>query len=1333
MLFMMRIIKWNVTSNFFLLLILFVLIPYSFLYAINGTIYTSKKGELVGSKINHIMQDSEGYIWISTEDGLSKFDGYSFTQYQNIINDSTSLRVGYYKIIFEDSRNRLWINGTQIYDRENDNFINVTFKDEKGLVINPQVYTVLERKNGELWFGTSQGLYCGTVSDLHPVLKQSTHLVSLKNKIRILALSEDSDGNVWIGTDEYGLLQYTSQGKISYAMADDGYPINNVSAICYTPAGILFVSSFTDGVFMKERNKKNFKRIMYDSNVNSLFYDEVNELLLIGTDGEGLKSWSLSKQQNSDLNIEGVPVSIGDLKIHAITKDRSGNLWLGAYQKGVIFIPCNKLNFGYIGSRAFDYRNIIGDCFILSLYSDRNNVLWIGTDNDGLYKLEPLSRKLFHWSRGSFPKTIMDIIQDYAGRTWIATYHDGLIFIDNNCQKYETYDFINPTVKRISCLDINDKQLWVGTFGSGVIAINLETGKEITYDNKNSVLTENWINVVYTDREGHVWIGCSDGLYMVEEDKLVNITTKWGWRNIYSVNSIKQDQEGGYWIATRDGLYYNRNGQMKHFTIDNGLPSNFINQIEEDEIGNIWVSTKVGIAYYDIRYQRFICFDEDDGLQGDEFSKASCIDSYGRFYFGGINGISFFSPLEIRRQVNEQQDKPILTVSGLKTANLQRIPIKDNIKLDYPENTINIALTTFNFASPKNVSYQYSINGKWNNFPQGSNQLTLTGLPHGKYRLGFRAWDNSSCSDVIYYTLFVTPPWYLLFWVKIFWVMLALIIVLIIVCRVRVAQKQKQNAERIKNNSEINNKKLQFFINLSHEIRNPIALIITPLEQLLLEKSDKQCIYQMMYRNVQRVLQLTNQIMDLRKIDMKMMKMRFKEINLKNYVEAIVRNFDFQAKSMDIDLQFKCKEDEIKVYVDFRHFDKIIINLLSNAFKFTPQKGTITVEMQKVQDTEKQCVKIIVEDTGIGISEENINCIFERFYQVDNKINEINFGTGIGLHLVKSLVEMHYGSICVESNFHKQGSRFIIEIPLGNGHLNPEELDTSLNDADEILLSNETVIDGSCDDLFASEQIIISESDKNRSTILLVDDDFEMRSYLRHELENEFDICEQNSGENALAYILKEKPELVISDVCMNTMDGITLCKKVKNNLNIASIPIILFTAQPDERFKIKGLEYGADAYLEKPFKIDILKSVIHNLLNKKKRENRIKEIQKKQDEQLQPVSLECYDDKIFNNIMEVINRNLDNPKLNVNMLANEIGMNRVQLYRFLKEKSGQTPIDFIRNIRLKRAATLLETTEGAVSEIAYQVGYNSISHFSSSFKSFYGLMPTEYRRRNKN
>jgi len=1190
----------------------------------------------------------------------------------------------------------------------------------------------------------------------------------------LISVFQDSKQNIWIASENQGLNMFSPKtGKLRAFIAPKNIGSNQISSFCEDSKGNIFVGTLTGGLFKLNAGTWKFDPIPYENTsivlaVKSLLFDKQNRLLA-GTDGRGMKIYNERANRLEDFQLPSVSIDFSKMKVHNLFQDKAGNIWAGLFQKGVFFSPNNPIKFNYWGNKSYD-RNVIGSSCVMSVLKDKNNNLWVGTDNDGIYGIDA-SGKTRHYPHQNVSKsvssTIMTMIEDDNGAIWLGSYIDGLAHFNmqtGSCTYFNNKagNFVdNTSGNKVVCMAKDNKnRLWVGTNGAGVYVFDISTH---TYTEHYSqaetgkyAIPNDWINCVMCDQEGIVWIGTYTGICSIDtwNNKIERYTTN---NNILPGNivfAINKDRKGNLWIGTTEGLacFDIKKKKSKLFTMADGLPSNVICEILEDEKGNIWLSTHLGISKLIVAKNKFVNYYASDGLQGNEFTKGAAFKSPdGEMYFGGIGGVSYFYPSKISDHRAPLQlyltglyilDKTV--IKGQKSGGHEIIDgfISDinTINLSYKDNMFSLEFSTLDFGSPERIYYRYkleNLNANWLRTEQGVNRINFTNISYGTYKLKVRACIHDIMSEEKEILLIISPPWYQSWWAKTLYLILFLLLAWGITKYILNQIKQKQELMRREHAEQINEAKLQFFINISHEIRTPMTLIISPLEKLISENTDheKQKVYQMMYRNAQRILRLINQLMDIRKIDKGQIFVKFSETDIIGFIDDLMQTFEYQANKRNIRFEFIHTEPTFNVWIDLNNFDKVLLNILSNAFKFTPENGEITVTLRGIiGEKEKGEIisdyfEIVVSDTGIGIEEDKIEKIFERFYQIDNNQTKSNFGTGVGLHLARSLVELQHGTLIARNRTDVTGSEFIIRLPLGKTHLNNSEMEVTEihpNTKAELSSLNAELYDEMADEEYSNVK------SKTKYRILVVENEDEIRHYIRKELSDTYKISECTNGKEALEFILREKPHLVISDVMMAEMDGITLCKKLKSNININHIPIILLTAKSTDEDKAEGFEIGADAYVVKPFNVVLLKKLIANLLENRERLEMKPSDSEQNKSLIKPVVLRSSDQILLEKIMKIINENISDSDLNVEFLASGVGMSRVHMHRKLKELTNQSARDFIKSIRLKQAADLLANQKLNISEVAYALGFSNLSHFSNSFHEFYGMSPTEYAHQNR-
>lgn len=1309
----------------------------------------STDNDLSSSLINQVYQDSKGYIWIATEDGLNKYDGSKFTILKKQSNDSTSILHNYTKLIFENKENQLFFgffNGLQLYDHQTETFTAIPLLLENNVNMAPHVTSMVERSNGDLIVGTTgHGIF---EVDLENKVAHSSGINKKIPANMTHFLYEDRKGNFWVSTQNKGLYKIDKNEGIHNYFESSNF-IDTVSCISEDDKGNIYVGSLQTGLHMYDEIKDDFvllsKKDWGKTPVKSLYWTKNNQLL-VGTDGKGMKIFDPEKNQliSNSFNVSEFDFSTS--KIHSIIEDKSGNMWLGIFQKGVMFMPSKVNNFKYIGYNSFK-KNIIGSNAVITLLKDYENTLWVGTDGNGLYGISLDGKQKSHLrNKNKDPLTIMSIYEDTNHELWVGSYSNGLASVNKKNGAFKYVDNILNSESNLvqHVFDITEdknKNLWIATMGSGVFSLDLKT-KEVT---EYSELHNDWVScLLYSSSEDKLYIGTYDGVGCLDLKtksftKTFSQKKKLAGKIIYD---LYEDNFGVLWIGTSEGLVRHpiNTDEFKVFTTESGLPNNVICAITSDDNNNLWISTNHGISKFDFNNNNFINYNFNDGLQGNEFSKnAVYSNEKDQVIFGGINGITYFAPNEIKNDL----PPPRIQISGFY---VQGVQVKKGIKsgkyeiidkaileantfnLSYADNSFSIEFSTMEFINPERIMYTYSINGAdWVDLRQGLNTLGFNNLDTGEYNLIVKAKDYKYYSKPKEITIIIHPVWYFSNWAKAAYFCVFALIGITIYKIAKQRHLAKLKIREYLNQSQIDEAKLNMFTNISHEIRTPMSLIISPLKKLIiLDKNiERQKSYDVISRNSKKILHLMNQLMDVRKLDKGQIVLKFKETDIVKYAKEICLMFEEQLQTKNITFQISHKNEKLDVFFDTKYFDKVIQNVLSNAIKFTSINGKINFSIQRKNE---HC-QITITDNGIGIQKNDLERVFNRFYQVSNKNISSERGTGVGLHLTKSIVELHKGRIWAESIPEDEGCRFIITIPLGCNHIDTKDIIKGKTDEDKVLDDkNKQVVVAKSVSVFKTKQ-----KPKTAYKILVVDDDLELRKYICEELAFEFNILESSNGKEALSKVINELPDLIISDVVMPVMDGITFCRKVKKNINVNHIPVILLTGKKGAKTNLEGLSIGADAYISKPFNIEILKETVLNIIhNRELLKTNFSGNQEFKDK-LTDITLNSADEKFIQKIIDVINKNISNPDLSVETIANEIFISRVHLYRKLKKLTNQSPRSFIKNIKLKQAAMLLSSKHIDISEVSYITGFSNVSTFSRSFKELYGMSPKSYMQAHLN
>lgn len=1350
------------TLQLTILLLIFHLLPAS---GQTSNLFTTKK-ELSSSMINQVYSDKKGFVWIATESGLSKYDGSKFITYKHSRSDSNSLLNNYVRTLFENQKGDLYIGGLkglQRYNYETEDFTTIPMVTPTNETVSAHVQNIIELKDHSLLISTSgRGIqYLLPGQDTIYTGNSKYYVPAIIN-----ASIETPDGSVWLATESDGVLQIKTDGNITKYLLGSRHELTATTCLCLDGQNNLYAGTNGNGLFVFDKAQKQFTRIMDPSISNKpikALYMNSPEELYIGTDGYGLRIYDTRKKEFKPTNLISPVFDLQNSKVHSIAKDKYDNLWLGIFQKGVLLLPHKATNFTYWGQNSPHF-NIIGENCVMAIFQDQEGSIWVGTDNDGIYKLNSNGELISHFrntaSPRSVPSTVLCFYEDSQGNLWIGSFMQGMAKINRKtgeCSYITLTDTKNNPAQRIySIVEDNNRRLWIGTMGQGVFCLDLNTNRVTpfpeTEDKLQKIMQANilpnyWINQLhYSKSDNCLYLGTFGGLCCLDLDSMTFIKPFGGKFTSGNtvVNAILIDSRQNCWLGTSDGitLYNLQTKETSEFTTRNGLPSNYISALQEDHHGNIWISTNQGIAQYKADSHQFTSYTNE--LQNNEFSRgAAFTNASGEIFFGGTMGIIKFMP----DQIIQPQSLPEVRITGFylhnerinKNSRSGRYEIVEHsiyeasrLNLSHNDNSFTIEFSMADFSKPE--VYTYSMNeGPWIIMQPGTNQISFSELNPGKYTFRVKARNYSLESAVKEITIYIHPAWYESGWAVCLYIMAGAAVLILVFMQIRHHYKTRQEIMEHVHAEEINEAKLQFFINISHEIRTPMSLIINPLKELMSTDHDKehQKKYNLINRNALRILHLINQLMDIRKIEKGQMRLTFSEADILEFTRNLTETLSYQATSKQISLQVLSELDGLNVWIDPEYFDKILMNLLWNALKYTPQGGEIKVHINRGNNPDadtplQEYAELIVEDNGPGIDENEIEKIFQRFYQV-KQANHPS-GTGIGLHLTRSLVLLHHGTISVENNKDRKGCRFIVRLPLGKSHLSAEEI-SNVKTVTVIPTEN---IPEAIDDTFAQDTQNEKIRSKTKYVVLIAEDEEEIRNYLEAELGAYFTILTCTNGKDALETALRQKVNLIVSDVMMPEMDGLTLCQKLKHNINTNEIPVILLTAKVREEDNLSGITSGADAYLTKPFNLEILRATIENLIrNREILKNNYKGNQT-QDDKIEPIAVndKSPDEKLMERVMKIMNENISNPELNVEMIAQQVGISRVHLYRKLKELTNQSTRDFIRNTRLKQAAILLTEKNKNVSEAALLVGFNNINYFSSVFKDFYGVPPTVYVER---
>ena len=1329
-------------------------------WAQSGKLFNTDN-QLSSNLATQVFQDKSGFIWIATRNGLNTYDGYNINVIKKDMSNFLGLNSNYINSIAQDEKEHILLGtNNSLLEFTGSEFLKIPMLDSKGGELATYVKQVYPLKNKDVAVATS-----GYGIMLKKQDEQKCH--AMKGEVEKLKyihkLLEDKRGRLWIITEDGKLYRKETNGRVtSHFAGTEGVGAQDIQQ---DALGNLYLASKNQGVHLLRAGSNVFTRI---SSIGNLPIDNIyisrNNKLYIGCDGLGIYVYDPQTGFLQDNPLFSRLVNLAKSKVTSIIEDNQGNIWVSMLQKGVFMQRNIQNDFNYMGFRLGNL-NVIGENCVTSLSINQGNQVWVGTDKDGLYLFNIATRSV----EGHFlnQSTVLTLCKDQQGRTWVGTYTDGLGYMDAAGSFHPVDLGISKSVGIFDIKQDPQGNIWIATMGEGLFCLQKD-GSRRNYKAKygadnnlkiNCLPNDYLIKMAFSKDGNHVYVATSVGLACLDRKRNSWVSTFKGI-NCLNKNSFSHcvfvDSKDHVWYGTEDGAFcfdFRKGIKPKLYTTANGLTDNCVASITEDYQGNIWLGTIKGLNKLALKSGTITKFYAESGLQSNEFSDASvCTTQDGKtILMGGSGGLNWFQADQVRQHPWQAK----VVISGFILNNKMVTPgmksgsytITDNwstfsrdFQLSHEDNTFTLQLSTFTYNDVEQISYVYSINGDaWRTVPAGQNELAFSHMAPGRYKYRIKAICNGYETPVKEFTIIVHPAWYASIWAKLFYLLL-LIAAIMLYLRYRKRQMEDQLIlQQHIHAEEMGEAKIKFFMNISHEIRTPLTLIITPLLSLIKEDKEphRQGIYEIIRKNSERILHLINQMMDLRKIDKGQMVMRMCKTDMVSFINEEYDLFKQQAIAKSIDFEYQHDCEELPVWIDRNNFDKVIINTLSNAFKFTPTAGHILLSLTHTDHH----AYISIKDSGIGIPKDKLETIFQRFYQTPADPSDRNIGTGIGLDLTRSLVELHYGTISARNNEGEKGSKFehgsefIIRIPLGKDHLKPEEI---IEEEEMKKEQNNELAEAEQEEQLAENNDQPAETLNNSDTtpasakgakaeIVIVEDEEDIQEYLKAQLSSDFKIRTYPNGKVALNEILKNKPDLVISDIMMPEMDGTTLCAKLKSNINTNDVPIILLTAKSREEDQLEGLQTGADAYILKPFNMDILHRNIINLLTVRRTLRNKFTGNESQNHQVEQIEMQTPDNSLMQRVMEVINENINDSDLSVDMIAQKVGISRVHLHRKMKELTNQTPHSFIRNIRLQQAAKLLKDGKQSITEVMYACGFSNSASFSTMFKNLYGCSPREY------
>ncbi|WP_373515212.1 two-component regulator propeller domain-containing protein [Persicitalea sp.] len=1321
------------------------------------------------STVMDILQDHRGFMWLATADGLNRYDGERFRTYRRSSRDSNTLSNNYVKCLLEDEQRRLWVGtnagGVNVFDKSGERAVRLTRCVDGSDISSVTINDLARDQAGVVWAATSdKGLLKidpGTREVWQITTTSSGLATNLVNQICF-----DRENNLWLGSRD-GTLQrlrpgYRESTQFSLPLKVPGAPGGIMTIECDSK-GRVWVGTQGNGLFRFDHALGTFQSAFFRpgvkegvNNARSL-YEDADGRFWLGTDDGVIAAEDLTFRATRHLRHD--PAETASLSTHAtvcLRGDRQGNIWVGTWEAGLNVLFKRPDPF-----RAFTYRpgqsGSLLTRAVSAIAADPAGGVWVGS-TQGLTLLDPARSTYRHYPpEPGNPHTLpgKDIIQlNYLSETalLVTVWNEGTVLM-------------NPTTgwveKRLEALG-----------KTGIIVMASDTGRNVRLftdrggawriDRFNGRLSPGTalpeylgpLTVAVETTDGTLWVGTSgNGLVEIagggKKISYHKPVRKPGGLYSEHITALYEDRARQLWVGTMSGLHrYDR--RTRRFTLldrENGLTNDAIMSIGQDREGFVWVATNDGLCRLSTKGRVMDTYRRADGLAGNDFTnKAITQSKNGTLFWGGKHGLTAY-----RRDVTENLHPPVpVYITELRLFNRvvqpgapdsplnQALIDTKTLKLRYEQSVFTFDFAAALFRAHRNVRYAYKLDGfeaDWNYVgPQHS--ATYTNQNPGTYRFRVKAslTDDFVNAPETVLDLIILPPWYRTGWA---YTAYALIVALLLAALRRLIQirenyKTKLRAEHLETEKarELDRIRTGFFTNISHEFRTPLTLIVTPLEQFMADPASghwrRQ--FQTMHRNASRLLRLINQLLDLSKLESGSLSPDIRQQDLVGFVRQVAQSFQPQAIKQDIELSIDTGPDTPPVWFDQDIVEKILYNLIANALKFTPGGGNITVRCRLVQsegsmESEADQLLLEVEDTGIGISPEHARHIFERFYQVDGKSQAKKAGSGIGLALTRELVELHRGSIRVESQ-REAGTAFVVELPVQAAAF-PPSWRSGRADGMPQMMKNQVE-----EESFTAHENIETPAPAGRESVplvLVVEDHDDLRQYLAQCLGKTYRVHTATNGREALAYARQEIPDLVVSDWLMPDMDGVQLCGALKTDERTSHVPVLMLTSRSSNESKVEGLDAGADDYVTKPFNLDVLFSRVRNLIQSRRllreKYSRILTLNDA------PVAAESVEELFLRKALNLIENRLADPELDVSLLERELGMSNTQLYRKLKALTGKGGNELIRHVRLQRATHLLKAGNRQVAEVAYDVGFNDPNYFNRVFRKEFGLSPGEWSR----
>ena len=1301
-------------------------------------------------------QDRDGFIWIGTKDGLNRFDSKTFQVFKTSETEPNSICSNVLNYVYAEPDNDvIWIatekNGVDAY-----NYKTRVFKHYEHDYGNPETNDISangithidEDENGNIWFATYDGgidVFDRKTGLFTNFTTQNTPGLASNFNWCVLC---DTDERVYAGhvTEGFSIINPKTQTAKNYKHDPNdptSLPDNNVTCLFIDSKKQVWIGT-RNGLALFDRETGKMQNFFHDSNnpsslsvnsVESIIEPEDSELW-IGTEGGGINILKL-KNISSPADWEKIafehigfsvtPEGLSSPSVQTIFQDSFGNKWIGGYGSGINFISHREPFFNQINYLPLvDNINSLNAKSVIGICTDSEDNVWIANGSGGIciYRDGKKIREITRVDISQKELGVLSVYRDRGNNIWIGN-SDGRIFRYNEKSKsyYQLNCFDNLTnIPIYNFYEDSEHNLWIST-DIGLYMYNIVTRESKIYTLANSELIDNNIRVVAEDANGNIWVGALGGGLAVYDKNFRMLYDFGGQFRFYSIFHLYTDSKNRMWVATQNDLYLFRNYNVKDIVQigkSAGLAESNVRAVAEGSSENeIWISTINGISHIDINTMHVSNFDVvDDIVFGDYLNGSVTKTRNGKIYFGSQNGATWFS------QIPEQSTitTPVAAFTGFSVANsknylgqFEDIPFSDEIELKHFQNSFQINFNVLDFSMAKKVEFIYQMKGlddDWYLVNTGP-EVTFRNLKPGKYvfNLKTRIQNNEWSDKVTSIIVRINPPIWLTGWMIMIYVVVA-VLILILAMQFYTNKLKIENDLLLEKKSrqhehELNEEKLRFFTNITHELRSPMTLILGPLEDLMADdtlKPEHLKKLTMIQRVANRLLQTVNQLLEFRKSENKIRKLSVIKDDLATYIYEIGEKYKDLNKNKDIDFEINIPDYRIEIFFDPDVLSIIMDNLISNAFKYTAE-GNIRLELNKIQEAGIDYAEILVSDTGYGISEEDLPRIFDRYYQAKNAAHPVK-GTGIGLALVKNMTDLHEAEINVTSRLN-EGSTFKVRFLINNSY--PDAIH------------------------YFPAEIHLEESEENaKNVILVVDDDPEIIEYIKDSLSDSYTIISARNGKEGFDLAGEEIPDIVISDIMMPIMDGIEMCRILKLDVRTSHIPVVLLTAKDSLQDQKMGYDVGADSYLTKPFSSNLLKSRLRNIIDSRKKYALSSASKFKQKQELLNESIGELDKEFLRKLTSSIEANLEDEELNISYIATQMNMSHSTLYRKIKALTNLTANEFIRKVRINYAEQLLLTNKYNISEIMYRIGINSSSYFRQCFKEEFGMNPSEYLQKLK-